>query len=141
MRLRREGVTGLAAAAALLGALAISAAAAAPVPKNGAWSGVGQEDLKIGFEVTQHKVQASWGPQARIYVRYRTATCTAAGSVNAPPATPDSDGRFTITQGNDTVKGRFTSPTTVRGKFIHVQTVNCTPGTYKFKFVARRFPR
>jgi hypothetical protein len=139
---RIEGVvTAAAIAAVLVGLAALPAGAVSTTPKNGAWTGVGQDDMQIGFEVTHHRLEASWGPQTRIYVHYKTTTCSAAGTVNAPPVTPDADGRFTVTQGNDTVKGRFTSPTRVRGKFTHVQTTTCTPGTYVYKFVGRRFPK
>jgi hypothetical protein len=98
-------------------------------PKNGQYAGIGEEDLRLGFEVKHHAVGDFRG-------EYACGIQLNLGDFDDP----DRHGRFNVTQdfGATTrqIKGRVLDASSVRGKLIAHEAAGSCPGDYEVGFYA-----
>ena len=118
--------------------LSASATAEAPAPRSGWYAGIGDGPLRIGFRA---KADRRVGDFRGTYQAGVGDACERQLRVDLFDRV-DSDGHFRVFNDlgatTNTVKGRFLTPATVRGRLIVEQGGTCI-GHYEYGFFARRF--
>jgi hypothetical protein len=120
---------------AVTATIALAPGASAATPKSGSYAGIGTEELKVGLRVSDGLITpfVFSGPIGQ---------CGTNGGFYSLEVTEE--GRFLGHRSGDgsdeKVRGRFVSPSRVRGTFTDTESdLSPCPGTYRRKFVLERF--